>query len=137
MLSAWVSTHAYICYLLKLSTHITIILYKRTLLSCSLYCISMYLSLAFHIVIVDGRSAITRLQEIAEEFKQGKLDLVTNVDVQVLGVQGERRMQSTDLFLSIDCLPCIQCCALEDMRSGFSLAHQMLFCELHRRASCG
>ena len=40
-------------------------------------------------VIIDGRSAITRLQEIAKEFKQGKLSLATNGDVTVAGVQGE------------------------------------------------
>ena len=39
--------------------------------------------------MMDGRSAITRLQEIAKEFEQGKLDLATNADVQVLGVEGE------------------------------------------------
>ena len=38
---------------------------------------------------MDGRSAITRLQEIAVDFQQGKLHLATNANVNVAGVQGE------------------------------------------------
>ena len=40
-------------------------------------------------MIIDGRSAITRLQEIAEEFGQGKLSLATNANVAVAGMEGE------------------------------------------------
>ena len=60
----------------------------------------MYLSLIFDVVIMDGRSAITRLQEIAKEFEQGKLDLVTNADVSVAGVEGERVFQQHRVFSS-------------------------------------
>ena len=46
---------------------------------------------------MDGHSAITQLQEISKEFKQGKLDLATNADVQVLGMEGENTLRRIEL----------------------------------------
>ena len=75
----------------------------------------MYLSLIFDVVIMDGRSAITRLQEIAKEFEQGKLDLATNADVKVTSGGGENLLRWIELAEVLHQFSAVR----EDRRSGF------------------